>query len=121
MSATSKNAPQGRIFDSRAEGLPPHRQRNTARPQTPRPRPPRKTPTLTPQEALQLLESAVSYCQQAGLQVYATNAIGGLRFYLPHAELIETADGGAAFRLLERAASDIERHSAAPNDERTET
>lgn len=63
--------------------------------------------TLAPRDALQLLESAVSYCQQAGLQVYAANALEGLRFYLPHAELIETANGGAAFRLLERAAIEL--------------
>lgn len=59
--------------------------------------------TLTPQEALQLLASAVSYCQQAGLQVYATNAIEGLRFYIPLARYVETADGGAAFVLDEIA------------------
>lgn len=33
-----------------------------------------QTTALTPQEALQLLESAVNYCQQSGLLVRAGNA-----------------------------------------------
>ncbi|MBI4672792.1 MAG: hypothetical protein HY741_14120 [Chloroflexi bacterium] len=55
--------------------------------------------SLTPQDALQLLASAVSYCQQAGLEVYATNTLDGLRFYIPQARYVATPSGGAAFVL----------------------
>jgi hypothetical protein len=64
----------------------------------PRPR------TITAQEALALLESAVSYCQSAGLAVQAANGNNGtLGLFVPNAEYI-LADNGthAVFRLSAR-------------------
>lgn len=61
----------------------------------------RVTPTITMQEALELLESAVSYCQLAGLRVRAANQDdGALAVFIPNAHYILTDDGTrAAFRL----------------------
>jgi len=60
--------------------------------------------TLRPQEALQLLASALAYCQQAGLQVNAANEPNEtLALFVPHARFVTTADGGAAFELAESA------------------
>jgi len=42
---------------------------------------------LTKAEALEILSSALMYCQQAGLQIYAANATEGLRIYLPQVAL----------------------------------
>ena len=56
---------------------------------------------ITAQEALSLLESAVSYCQSAGLNVQAQNGTNGtLGLFIPNAQYVLT-DGGtrAAFRL----------------------
>lgn len=67
----------------------------------------RMTPSITAPEALQLLESAVSYCQAAGLQVNAANNEDGtLALFIPRAQYIVTGDGTrAAFRLAEQRAT----------------
>ena len=56
---------------------------------------------ITAQEALTLLESAVSYCQLAGLKVQAANGENDtLRLFVPNAHYILTDnDTRAAFRL----------------------
>ncbi len=56
---------------------------------------------ITPSQALELLESAVSYCQQAGLQVSAVNDDHGtLTILIPGAFYMLTDNGThAAFRL----------------------
>jgi len=56
---------------------------------------------LTPAMALTMLESAVSYCQQAGLQVQAANGDNGtLGLFIPNAHYVLTDNGTrAAFRL----------------------
>jgi hypothetical protein len=100
MSKTRTSAPKGN-----SDGLHPQRQQKATRAQTSKttkPRTPRKViQILAPQEALQLLESAVSYCQQAGLQVRAANQDdGALAVFIPNAHYVLTDDGArAAFRL----------------------
>lgn len=70
----------------------------------------RTNTAITAPEALQLLESAVSYCQQAGLGVNASNEISptgerNLALFIPRAQYIVSADGArAAFRLAEETA-----------------
>lgn len=56
---------------------------------------------LSPEMALAMLESAISYCQSAGLKVYAANGDNGtLGLFIPNAHYILTDDGTrAAFRL----------------------
>ena len=50
----------------------------------------RKTQTITPQEAIEILASAVSYCQQAGLTVKAGNAEGNLALVIEGAYVDNT-------------------------------
>jgi hypothetical protein len=65
----------------------------------------RMTPSITAPEALQLLESAVSYCQQAGLGVTAANEQDALCLFIPRAQYIVSTDGTrAAFQLIETTA-----------------
>lgn len=70
----------------------------------------RTNTAITAPEALQLLESAVSYCQQAGLGVNASNEISptgerNLALFIPRAQYIVSDDGArAAFRLTEETA-----------------
>lgn len=65
----------------------------------------RMTPSITAPEALQLLESAVSYCQQAGLQVNASNEEGALALFIPRAQYIVSDNGTrATFHLAEESA-----------------
>lgn len=74
----------------------------------------RMTPSITATEALQLLESAVSYCQQAGLQVNALNEQGALCLFIPHAQYSVSEDGlRAAFQLIESTAPMLQTASAA--------
>lgn len=56
---------------------------------------------ITAQEALTMLESAVSYCQSAGLKVQAANGDNGtLGLFIPSAHYILTEGGThAVFRL----------------------
>ncbi len=58
---------------------------------------------VTAQDALMMLESAVSYCQSAGLCVQAANSKDGmLGLFIPNAHYIVTDNGTrAAFRLGE--------------------
>lgn len=70
----------------------------------------RPNTAITAPEALQLLASAVSYCQQAGLRVNASNEISptgerNLVLFIPHAQYIVSDDGArAAFRLAQETA-----------------
>jgi hypothetical protein len=65
----------------------------------------KKAITITAHEALQILASAVSYCQQAGLQVQAANGADTLTLHIPNAYYTLTNDGtSAAFRLRDVAA-----------------
>lgn len=50
----------------------------------------RKTLPITPQEAIEILASAVSYCQQAGLTVKAGNADGNLALVIEGAHVENT-------------------------------
>ncbi|HLB50480.1 MAG TPA: hypothetical protein VJL59_25950 [Anaerolineales bacterium] len=44
---------------------------------------------ITPDEALQILQSAVNHCQRAGLEVnYATDSANGLTLYLPECKVV---------------------------------
>lgn len=91
MSATKRGTPKGKKT-----------QENATRAQTSQTRTTRKAnQNITAPEALQLLESAVSYCQQAGLQVRAANQDdGALAVFIPNAHYVLTDDGAqAAFRL----------------------
>jgi hypothetical protein len=56
---------------------------------------------LTPAMALTMLESAVSYCQQSGLNIQAANGDNGtLGLFIPGAHYVLTDNGTrAAFRL----------------------
>lgn len=56
---------------------------------------------LSPEMALAMLESAIAYCQQAGLKVYAANGDSGtLGLFIPNAHYVLSDDGTrAAFRL----------------------
>jgi|GEM_PF-2060985 hypothetical protein len=56
---------------------------------------------ITAQDALSMLESAVSYCQQAGLTVGAANGDNGtLGLFIPNAHYLLTDNGTrAVFRL----------------------
>ncbi len=79
---------------------------------------------ITAHEALQLLESAVSYCQQAGLQVGATNGDNGtLAILIPNAHYVLTDSGTrAAFRLgalSAHGAGNIGTHQVSAQGERT--
>jgi hypothetical protein len=71
---------------------------------------------LTPEMALTLLESAVSYCQQSGLNIQATNGDNGtLGLFIPNAHYVLTDNGTrAAFRLgaFYQARDDAPRVSA---------
>ena len=56
---------------------------------------------LTPAMALTLLESAVSYCQQSGLNIQAANGDNGtLGLFIPNAHYIITDNGTRAFFRL---------------------
>lgn len=55
------------------------------------------TAPATPAEALQLLQSAVSYCQQAGLLVRAVNRPAGLALLVPAAHFEVNDRDGAVF------------------------
>jgi hypothetical protein len=56
---------------------------------------------LTPEMALTLLESAVSYCQAAGLHIQAANSKDGtLGLFVPGAHYIITDNGTRAFFRL---------------------
>lgn len=56
---------------------------------------------LTPDMALSMLESAVSYCQESGLQINAINHLDGtLGLFIPGAHYVLTGNGTrAAIRL----------------------
>ena len=60
-----------------------------------------KPRAITAQDALAMLESAVSYCQAAGLNVSATNGESGtLGLFIPGAHYVLSDNGTrAAFRL----------------------
>jgi hypothetical protein len=62
---------------------------------------------ITTQEALTLLESAVSYCEAAGLKVQAANGDNGtLGLFIPSAHYVLTDNGThAVFRLDPREVS----------------
>lgn len=93
MSETKQGAPSAR--------KPKSERRKPSQPQTRR-----VTPSITAPEALQLLESAVSYCQQAGLGVNAANEQGALALFIPRARYIVTDDGmRAAFVIVEESAT----------------
>lgn len=75
----------------------------SARPRKLRPRPRRKV-LVTQAIALELLASAVSYCQQAGMSIAAQNATNAsgdslLQLYIPNAYYVLLDDGTAAFRI----------------------
>lgn len=56
---------------------------------------------ITAREALSLLESAVSYCQLAGLQVSAVNGDNGtLELFIPNAHYLLTKSGTRAMFQL---------------------
>ncbi len=101
MSEIRQDAPKGNKRQQKATGA-----------QSPKTRVPRRmngvrnpNASITAPEALQLLASALAYCQQAGLHVNALNREDEtLALFIPHARFVLTADGGAAFRLRERAA-----------------
>jgi hypothetical protein len=57
----------------------------------------RKTQAITPREAIEILASAVSYCQQAGLTVKAGNADGNLALVIEGAYVDNT---GPVTRLV---------------------
>jgi len=69
---------------------------------------------ITAHEALTLLESAVSYCQQAGLQVSAANGNNGtLGLFVSNAHYVLTDNGThAVFRLGTRGVSAREQVTA---------
>lgn len=50
-------------------------------------------PTLSPADALNMLASALTYCQQAGLTIEAGNGPSGLTIILPGARLGQTEAG----------------------------
>jgi hypothetical protein len=58
-------------------------------------RKPKLKPT-TPVEALEILESAIMYCQHAGLAVHAMNHEGALWLALPNVH-VETSAGTTRF------------------------
>jgi|GEM_PF-4658831 len=94
MSKTRTNAPKGKKTQENATRA---QTSKTTKARAPR----RMNQSITAPEALQLLESAVSYCQQAGLPVRAANqADGALAVFIPNAHYVLTDDGArAAFRL----------------------
>lgn len=51
-------------------------------------------------QALELIQSAVGYCREAGLQPKFVNKDGGLWLWLPGAELVTNAEGKAVVRLV---------------------
>ena len=56
--------------------------------------------SVTPEQALQMLQSAIGYCQVAGLTVQAANCDAGLVLTIPDVGYALTPDGnGAEFRL----------------------
>jgi len=60
---------------------------------------------ITATEALQLLASAVNYCQKAGLKVnYSNDSTQGLTLYLPQCKI--GAEGGAARFVLDIIATE---------------
>lgn len=60
---------------------------------------------LTKQEALEMLESAIYYCQRAGLSIGGKNESGALVLTIPHAAYILTHGGTrAAFELTAETA-----------------
>jgi hypothetical protein len=63
----------------------------------------RKTQPVTPAEALQILESAINYCRQAGLDVRAGNIPGGLALTIGGAELQRTESGARFVVAPQRA------------------
>ena len=55
---------------------------------------------VTPEQALQMLQSAIGYCQVAGLAVQAENSDSGLVLTLPRVAYGLMPDGSSAeFRL----------------------
>lgn len=52
-----------------------------------------KLSPCTPTEAMELLQSALAYCRQAGYQVRAGNRDAGLMIVIPGAEVVITDDG----------------------------
>jgi hypothetical protein len=65
----------------------------------------RKAPVIGKSEALQILESAINYCRQAGLDVRAGNVAGKLALTIGGAQLLR--DGESA-RLVPTAPGPIE-------------
>ncbi len=52
----------------------------------------RRLSACTPQEALQLLESALKYCRAAGVTVKGGNVDGGLTLYVAGVELVQNRE-----------------------------
>ncbi|MBM4422616.1 MAG: hypothetical protein FJ030_04385 [Chloroflexi bacterium] len=60
----------------------------------------RRETIITAAESLEILQSAVNYCQKAGLQVnYTNDTAHGLTLYLPRCKA-EAVDGEARFVLV---------------------
>ena len=71
----------------------------------------RSQTAITIQDALEILASAVSYCQLAGLKVEAVNRSGTLALFIPGCSYILTDNGTRAdFRI-----STIPAQSAEPD------
>lgn len=56
--------------------------------------------TISAAQALELIQSAVGYCHEAGLQPKFLNRAGVLWLAIPGAELVTNEDGKAVVRLL---------------------
>ncbi len=55
---------------------------------------------VTPEQALQMLQSAIGYCQLAGLAVQAANSDAGLLLTVPGVDYALTADRSSAEFVL---------------------
>jgi hypothetical protein len=63
--------------------------------------------TISPSQALELLQSAIGYCREAGLQPKFVNRAGTLWLAVPGAELALNADGKATIRLADVPETDV--------------
>ena len=75
---------------------------------------------VTAQEAVSILQSAIGYCQQAGITVQAHNGPDGVTLTLPGVFYSVTTDGTAAqfhigTSLPHSGTSNAERCASAPN------
>lgn len=57
--------------------------------------------TISAAQALELIQSAVGYCHEAGLQPKFLNRAGVLWLAIPGAELVTNEDGKAVVRLVD--------------------